>query len=238
MKKFKLVLAAAGLALASSGANAAIVSVSGKTVDFSFDDSFLSPLFGSYSVSGDTLSFSPTAFSVKPDRKSFMAEISATTPLISISAKSGYALTELDLFEQGDYFRIQKKTDTSFVGVSGQFIVNGSPDSITPTQPLSTAFSVKGLFDGTETLKPTTWAAEGSVYLNSVESATAKIQSILFAGIDSKKDSAFIEQTLMNLSAETSATSVVAPVPVPGAIWLFGSVLFGILVSRRSNIAA
>lgn len=65
MQKLKLALAAAGLALASSSANAALVSVTaqGATVNFSYQyDDALVNLFtpGSYTIVGDTLSFSPT----------------------------------------------------------------------------------------------------------------------------------------------------------------------------------
>jgi hypothetical protein len=79
----------------------------------------------------------------------------------------------------------------------------------------------------------TDWSASNSTTLSSVESATAKIQNLLFAqtGADSL---AFIEKTQMSLSAATMPVVV----PVPGAFWLFGSALTGVLVSRRRNITA
>lgn len=231
MKNFKIALAAAGLAVASSGVNAAIVSVSGATVNFSYDDSFLSPLFGAVSVSGDTLQFDPTAFSAFQNGGGLSLPSHATTPLVTVTAKSGYALTELSLFEQGDYYRIQENSNATFVSVGGQFIVNNNPNTITTTQPLNVAISTSGLMDGTETFQTTNWTAENSVYLNSTESATAKIQNILLAGADNGLNQAFIEKKLINLSAATTV------VPVPGAFWLFGSALTGVLVSRRRNIA-
>ena len=238
MKKLNLFLAAASLALASSGANAALVTVSGATVNFSFDDDFLSPLFGSYSVAGDTLKFSPTTFSVEKDSKG-LAKISATTPLITVSAKSGYALNGLELFEQGDYLRIEDANKSTKVSVLGQFIVNDTPASIQPADLLNVAISADDYFEDDNLNSQTTiWNAVNHVSLSSADFATVKIENILVAGVktDTGLNLAFIEKKLMNLSAET--ISFAAPVPVPGAIWLFGSALAGIVVSRRSSLAA
>ncbi len=232
MNKFKTALAAAGLALASSGVNAAMVSISGETVMFSFDDAFLSPTFGGYSVSGDTLSFSPTAFIAQKDSKGFDIK-SATTPLITVMAKSSYALTEVDLFEQGDYFRIEDAPNNTAVSVTGQFIVNDTPESIVSTWPLHDATSTEDYFNNNGALETTTWNAESYAYLDWVESATVKVQNILVAAVktDDGLNQAYIEKKLINITAFTT------PVPVPGAFWLFGSALTGILVSRR-RIAA
>ncbi len=229
MNKFQTALAAAGLALASSGANAAIVNLSGDTVMFSFDDAFLSTTFGSYSVVGDTLSFSPTTFIAEKESKGIDIK-SATTPLINVTAKAGYALTELDLFEQGDYFRIEDAVNNTVVAVGGQFIVNDVPDSITSTEALDQAIPFTDLANGFAT---TTWNAENYAYLDFAESATVKVQNILIAAVatDSGLNAAFIEKKLMNITAFTT------PVPVPGAFWLFGSALTGVLVSRRRAAA-
>jgi len=235
MNKFKIALAAAGLALASSGVNAAIVNLTGDTVMFSFDDAFLSPTFGSYSVSGDTLSFSPTTFVAHQNGTAGWATTTATTPEITVKAMSGYLLTELDLFEKGDYFRIQDAANNTMVSVGGQFIVDDQADSIFSTiTPLSNAMSVDGLFDASETFETSEWTAENYAYVDWAESATVKVENILKAGVktDNPLNEAFIEKKQMDIIAFT------APVPVPGAFWLFGSALTGVLVSRRRNISA
>jgi hypothetical protein len=75
--------------------------------------------------------------------------------------------------------------------------------------------------------------------LNAAQSATAKVQNILKAGVNlggTALDVAFIEKKLMMLSVQS--TEVTAPVPVPGAIWLFGTAFAGFLVSRRNTQSA
>jgi hypothetical protein len=232
----KLALVAASLALASSGASAAIqsVSVSGATVDFSFqyDDSLPNRFnLGVFQVSGDSLSFSPTNFFAEQNGLTGWNTANATTPLITVTAKAGYILNQLSLFEQGDYYRIQTGSGMTTVKVGGEFIVNNVATAIS-TAPLTNAMSAQGLFDDTETFQTSSWSYSTSVALNAVESATAKVQNILKAGVylnATPLDVAFIEKKLMVISAQA------APVPVPGAVWLFGTALAGFFVSRRNN---
>ncbi|PPD29847.1 MAG: hypothetical protein CTY19_16745, partial [Methylomonas sp.] len=104
------------------------------------------------------------------------------------------------------------------------------------TAPLTNAMSAQGLFDDTETFQTSSWSYSTSVALNAVESATAKVQNILKAGVNlngTPLDQAFIEKKLMMISAQSF--EVAAPVPVPGAVWLFGTALAGFFVSRRNN---
>ena len=235
MNKFQTALAAAGLALASSGASAAIVSIEGATVTYSYDNTaFLNPLFGSFTTADattglltDTLQFSPNTFVAEKDSKGIDLT-TATTPLFTVKAKAGYALTELDLFEQGDYLRVEDAANNTVVAVAGQFIVNDVPQSITSSEALDGAILVSDLQNG-GTLATSPWTVENYAYLDFTESATVKVQNILFAMVttDSGLNSAFIEKKLVNITAWTT------PVPVPGAFWLFGSALTGVLVSRR-----
>lgn len=241
MKKLKIALAAAGLALASTGVNAAIMSVtvSGQTVDFSYQyDSSLPNLFnlGIYQVSGDSLSFSPTNFVAHQNGLTGWSTATSTTPNITVTAKSGYTLNGLSLFEQGDYFQIQSGSNMTMASVSGQFIVDNNASSINPTQPLTTTMSAAGLFNQSETFQTSPWSVSSTVALNNALSATAKVENILKVGVNvnaTALDEVFIEKKLMSISAATTAV-----VPVPGAFWLFGSVLTGVLVSRRRNITA
>jgi hypothetical protein len=157
-----------------------------------------------------------------------------------VSAKAGYLLTGLGLFEQGDYFRIQNETNATVVSVFGQFIVNDTPQSIALNQPLNNFSSTSDYFASGGQIQTTTWSANNSVALNSVASATAKAQNILLAAVNSNSslNLAFIEKKLMNFSVSTTPIADTTPVPVPGAFWLFGSALTGLLVSGRRKIAA
>lgn len=232
MKFFNLVLAAAGLALASTGANATWIYVSGDTVDFSFDDSFLKPELGSYSVNGDTLSFSPVDFIAEQNGSTGLAIANVTTPEIKIMPKSGNALTGLSLFEQGDYFRLEESNGNTAVSFGGQFIVDNAANSITLSQPLNESVSFNDFLAGGGNFLTTTWSAENSVSLNSVDSATAKVQNLLISAVTEEGlNLAFIENNLLSVSA----TTVPAHVPVPEAIWLFGSAM-ALLVSPRRKV--
>lgn len=240
---FKLAMLAAGLALASSGASAAIqsVSVSGATVDFSFQyDDTLPNLFnlGIYEVSGDSLSFSPTNFFAYQNGVTGWNTANSTTPAITVTAKAGYSLNQISLFEQGDYYRIQSGSGMTTVKVAGEFIVNNVATKISNVS-LADSMSAQGLFNDSEEFETSSWSYSTSVALNAAQSATAKVQNILKAGVNlggTALDVAFIEKKLMMLSVQS--TEVTAPVPVPGAIWLFGTAFAGFLVSRRNTQSA
>ncbi|MBS3964002.1 MAG: PEP-CTERM sorting domain-containing protein [Methylomonas sp.] len=230
--KLKLTLAAASLVLASTSANATVVTLSGSTVNFSFNSAFLLPIFGTYSVSGDTLSFSPINFIASQQATGF-DWASGTTPLITITAKSGYWLTSVSNFEQGGYQRLEQSPNSTVVGVSGLFSVNNTPVSIAPDAPLTTAISAAALFSNPSLFQTTPWTSSQSVGLAPFQtSATAKVENLLLAGsMGAPFDKAFIEKKLISVSGFTT------PVPVPSAIWLFGSALTGIVIARRKKTA-
>lgn len=223
---------AACLALFNAAGNAAIFS--GSTVDYHFNDSLLSNLFGEISLSGDVLSFHPLDFAALSNNLPIVTA-NATTPLISVTAKSGYALTGLNLWEQGDYYRVESAPASSFVGVSGQFIVNNAATAFSASQPLSNVFSFAELANGVPFVT-SAWDVSVAVALNAVESATVKVQNVLIAGISSAGNAAFIAKNLLSIGASTTPLAgPPAAVPVPGAVWLFGSALLGWLGVGRSK---
>jgi hypothetical protein len=117
----KLALVAASLALASSGASAALVTVSGATVDFSFDDSFLSQVNSKYNgwdLVGNELSFLANDFYADSGSK---PAVFAQIPSIKIVAKAGYAIDSLRLQEDGYYFQTENAKVSAYAG----FTVNG-----------------------------------------------------------------------------------------------------------------
>lgn len=236
MNKFQTALAAAGLALASSGANAALVTVTGDSVVFSFDDTGLaSSNFGYFSyvsqidatnfiIAGDTLEFSPRTFIAERDNKG-ITTTSDTTPLITITAKSSFALTSVALYEEGDYFRVEDSFGTG-VAAKGEFYVDGWKQKINAGD-LDKTNTFSEWFSGDANTSD--WQIYAEADTTSSESATVKLQNILTAGLTSNPDAyaAFIEKKVVQFTAFTT------PVPVPGAFWLFGSALTGVLVTRR-----
>lgn len=224
VRNWKKGLAVPLLVLGMGSAQAAMLE--GDTVWFSFDDSLLG-LFGSASVSGDTLSFDPTAFKANAAGPGIVT-VSATTPLITITTKDMWVLDGVELFEQGDYFRIESGASTTLVGAGGQFIVNGSPVAVSAgglTEYLTVADVIN---DG---LSTTGWTASASAALSG-DSATVKVQNILLAGLTGGLEAAFIEKKLVEIAVDTTF------VPIPAAVWLFGSALFGLTMVGRRRLSA
>jgi len=225
--KMKMLLAAAGMALSMGSANAAVLM--GNTVQFSFDDSLLDSLFGTFSVNGDNLEFSQHNFSALANGNLF-GSANATTPLINVTAKSGYTLSGVSLFEQGDYYRIETAPDSSFVSVGGQFIVNNNATNFSSDQVLNSVLSFSALGNGAPL--NTAWTVSESVALNAA-AATVKVENLLVAGALPNISTAFIEKKLVSIGAFT------VPVPVPTAAWLFLSGLVGFISisKRKQNLA-
>lgn len=98
-----IITALAGLlaGLSHAPANAALITVSGTDVDFTFDGSLLG-LYGTPTVSGDDLFFSPAQFTSSSLNGSGMSSATATT-FIDIQAHAGYTFGSLAFTEVGDY---------------------------------------------------------------------------------------------------------------------------------------
>lgn len=226
-KKTFRALAFALLGAVGGQASAAVVTVSGATVDYSFDDALLG-LFGNYSIAGDTLSFDPTTFIANATTPGILTTTSATTPTITVTAKSGIKINAVSLFEQGDYYMVNNG-GTTLVSAAGQFIVNNAPNSIS-----AGGLGVKQSADdvGANGLFTTTWTISKSVSLSDATSAALKLQNILIAGHGGAADlqGAFIEKKLVQFSVDT------APVPLPPAVWMLGSAIVGLVtVGRRKQ---
>lgn len=118
-KKTALAVLGMSAALFAGNAMAAIQSLEGTNVFYSFDDAALG-LFGTnatVSVSGDSLIFAPTAFNAVSTGA--MPAFTFQTLNVTVTAKSLYQLTAFDLAESGSYTR---SSGTS-VGVTGTFTV-------------------------------------------------------------------------------------------------------------------
>jgi hypothetical protein len=139
MKTNKIVLSLAALAgllagLAHTPANASLVTVSGTNVDFIYDDSLLG-MYGTPTISGNNLFFSPTQFRSSSLNGTGMSSASATT-FIDIHAHDGYSFGSMALTEFGDYKLLGQN---SFVNISGEALAidkNNPPSA----GPLATAF--------------------------------------------------------------------------------------------------
>ncbi len=214
MNKIQTALAVAGLVLARSGANAAIVS--GATVDFTFDNN---EYFNFQEVIGDTLIFSSTLSVSQFTEGSDYIWPPALSPLVTITAKSGYSLSDLKATETGLYLQ---KGNAAVDYLAGLTIFNPSAES--------SDFYIDYDLDGIGGV----WSAESYGWLANATTIGAQVATALFAdnagGLGSK---AAINVSFLTFEVTTDVTAV----PLPGAFWLFGSALTGILVSRRRAAA-
>lgn len=222
------------LAFGQSSAQAALVSQCGDTVCFTWDDTALS-IFGTPDVVGDKIIFDPTTFVAKSLNGEGVVTTNATVN-ITIDAMAGYAFDSMSMSERGDYFLWGTN---SGVSVGGQLRVRDDADtmfvtdSITPSAPFN-------IFNTPLDLTTHNWDAAAAVSLagaewDGVTQVVMKVENILSAYTQSGDDGelqAFIEKKSVGVEVDIITTVI----PVPAAIWLFGSGLLSLVgMARRKK---
>ena len=127
------------LVIAFSGSsNAALITTSGNSVKFTYDDSLLG-LFGAPVVSGDSLTFSPSSFKAISLGLS-SGSFSDSTFVVTISSVFEHALDSVTLSETGKY---------SLRGVGAEALVSGTLSAIdlNAPNPVDSAISSDIFFD-------------------------------------------------------------------------------------------
>ena len=203
-------------------ANAANVTLMGSTVDFTYDDTLLD-LFGTPSVSGNTLYFTPSNFKAEAGNGDY--DFTHATVNIKVTAHTGWAFDDVNLLEKGDYVLLGIGSTAE---VSGQIRVFdiASPlvdltSSIVTTSPLVlTGFPSKN------------WVANASVDASMWNTATAlnvTVENLLFASTINSSTLSFLEKKFVGVTIITT--------PVPEAetysMMLAGLGLVGFMVARR-----
>lgn len=243
MKKitFSLRPVVVGMLLIGSGvAGAASVTLNGTDVKFTYDDS-LTGLFGMPTVSGNTLFFTPVAFNAISTNGAGTVVTNSNMNIL-VTPKSGSAVSSVAMQERGDY---SLKGDGSSVDVSGQlrafdvansFTVQTTAD-IMPTAPLTTVDN-----------KYHNWTATANLDLSGADWQKASavnftIENILEASTSARGSKAFVDKKFAGMQITVGAgqtgggddgSGPPAAVPVPAAMWLFGSGLLGLVgISRR-----
>jgi len=229
MKLYRSVLFAV-VSIFAVTANAA--TIDGDDVRFTYDDS---SLFGTASVVGNTLFFQPTDFRAEStDGSPAAVPLSETLNITVEVISTGYVMTEFTFAEFGDYYLSDNSTS---VTASGRLQVASQTETCPPINfPCldSEVFNVSGL----DTVGATTdWS--GGTTVNLADTAgwgsdtlvTAQIQNNLSATTLNDGELAWIQKKAGGVSLEVSV------VPVPAAVWLFGSAL-GMLgwIRRRSAL--
>ena len=225
MKKLPSLLFAA-LAFSSSS-HAAMVTVMGADVSFTYDDA---TLFGSATVVGNSISFQPTSFLASASNLDGAVTVTDTLNITVEAITANYDMSSFLLFEAGDY-----STD----GASTQVTASGrlQVSSNTTTCPIigCVESNIFNFSDASDNLGATVnWDGSTSVDLadntngwTSDTSVIMQIQNNLSATSTEVGDAAWIQKKFGTVGV------TVNPVPVPAAVWLFGSGLIGLVAMAR-----
>ena len=225
--KLKETLAVGCLVLASSTANAALVTINGDNVSFTYDDS---SLYGTANVVGDAIFFFPTAFRAESTNGSPSIDSISETLSIEVNAITpGFNMSTMLISEDGDY-----RVDGTGASVTANGLFRAT--SLTTLCGLPPCQDTT-LFDA-GVLAPTAtgiaqWSMGGSINLadtpgwGSDTSINLTIENNLSATTLASGEIAWIEKKF----------SVTIPgVPIPAAVWLFGSGLLGLVgIARRKK---
>lgn len=239
----KIVRSAVAVSLAglfSVSAQAAQVTLVGDNITYVYDDAQSAiGLFGDPILVGDVIVFTPTTFSAESANGAGTDITTATFKFDSVYHNDGLALQTLTVNEDGDYFIDgdgEVGVDLFLQGVTNPG--GGTLGSGNSLASWSTDADTGGAFDTwgplTGTLDITSFespAVLGSTPVGDQTDIAVSIQNTLRAETanDGTSD-AFIQKKL---------TFAVAAVPVPAAVWLFGSALLGLLaVGRRKRAIA
>jgi len=214
------------LGVSTQSAQADIVHLEGTTVDFYYDTAGVNPLFGAIYVSGDTIFATPTSFSASASGG--LTDITSATGTIQVIAKTGFNLSGVTVSEGGDY-SVSNSTSSVDVGASLRLfdwatpLPGGTEENTNLT--LASAFVNDGTLRG--------WSASGGFDMTTptwdgISNVGLRLTNVLTAtSVDG--GTAYIDKSIVGGIGFTFETVV----PVPAAVWLFGSGLIGLFGFAR-----
>lgn len=219
--------------LLSGSVLAASVTLSGDTVDYTFDDTLLG-LFGPASLSGDTLYFTPVNFqaeSLNGDGYS----LTNSTMNIQVSAHEGWAFSNMSLIEKGDYMLLGS---ASTADVAGQMRVR---DLSAVLDDMTASIQTTAILDHIG-LPTTNWEADAVIDLSAwtdTQAVNVTVQNLLLASTSGASSLAFVDKKFVGL---TPTLAAIPTSPVPEAhtygMMLAGLGLIGWKIKRRRSGAA
>ncbi len=210
----------------SGAAVAASVTLTGNTVDFTFDEAMLG-LFGQASLAGDSLYFTPDNFKAQSLNGGGYA-LTPATMNIRVSAHSGWAFNDVSLLEKGDYLLLGSGSEAAVTGQMRVF------DTARPLTDL-TAGIVTGAPLDQMGMTTHNWTSQTAIDLSSwgsAQSINVTVENLLLASTQSPYSVAFVEK---KFAALTPGLRAVTPVPEAEtyAMMLAGLGLVGLMVRRR-----
>jgi len=195
-------------------------------------------LFGSPTVTGNTIFFTPTDF-IAQSTNGDGTFLTSSTINVVITPNQGKALTSLALTERGDY---SLDGEGSSVGIGGQLRAFSMNDPIN-VEDSSFITSASNLTINDNLYH--NWTAGAGVDLTGAQwqktsAVDMTLENVLEATTngDSFPSKAFIQKKFTGVGITVGLVPP-ASVPVPAALWLFGSGLVGLIgVARRERAAA
>jgi hypothetical protein len=185
-------------------------------------------LWGIPTLFGDTILLSPNEFNAK-SVDGGPTQITNSTIHMRLAAKDGHVFDGFDLTELGDY---KLNGAGSEVQVDGQLRVYAPFTSTNLTDNIITG-SPLNINDN----NPHDW--EGTASIEIIPATTFVIltlENILEARTTDGTSLAFIEKKIAATSITITMTPPIPPIPVPAAVWLFGSGLLGLIgLARRKT---
>lgn len=214
----------------AAATNAALITQPGTDIKFTYDDS---SLFGTGTVVGNSISFTPTNFKVESLDGAGLDTLSETLNITIESTTDGYIMDVFHLAEKGDY-RL-KGDPTADVDASAYFSVESATTNcgffacsddviftagaLADTAGVLTSWNLGGNIDLADTVD---WGSDTKVIV--------QLQNNLLADTANTGEIAFIQKKQGGIGIEVN------PIPVPAAVWLFGSGLLGLIgISRRKK---
>jgi hypothetical protein len=214
-------------------AHAATILLSGTNIDVQYDNATLGN-YGTPSISGDVVFFTPTVFKAESINGNGFSTSSGTVNF-QIIPRNNYAISNISLLEKGDYIL---RGNDSFVGVSGQTRAFGlSHPMMDVTNPITTSSNLS-IATGSQQ----NWVGNSNLNLASLslspnEGVNYTVENLLETyteGTASGPRRAFIEKKFSAFSV-----ALVSPVPEPSA-WVM--ILCGIgfvgLLAQKKEVAS
>lgn len=202
----------------------------GASVCFVYDPDAIDPKFGTLSASGDNIFATPSNFNAASSDGGTV--ITDGTGTIQVIAKSGFVLDAINVGENGSY---------SMTGAGSSVDIDGLLDVFDWNSPVfgvreNTTLTVNGALDQRDG-NLHAWQAVGGFDLTAsiwdgIDHVGLSLTNLLTASTSAAGESAFINKTLTGTEIEISVDTS-AVVPLPAAVWLFGSGLLGLAAFAR-----